>query len=469
MLHKNDESLHHFARRYDLIRNRIFPNEFPLTAVRGMAKPYNLSEKNRALLHEFYLHNEAVASLSLARRVRILMLLATVGEMLGEKSFDALTREDVQQMVAQIRQHSGWSEVTANYHIKAVKKFLKHLNGGDEYPSNISWLKIKERKNTPIKKEDLITEEEMARILQVNTNSMHRCLLALLWEGLRVSEVGTLRCKNINFEGREVYVSVKGKTGERTVMSIGGMPHIRQWMSQHPTQKPEDWLFVISSNYNRGQRLGYWSIRKIVRQACEKAGLVGRRTHPHVFRHSSITDRRRKGMRQREASAFYGVSGQVMTQVYDHLCDTDVQNEIRRVLGGNPVPEIVASKMEPKHCSICNISNPHFAMSCGNCGNAFSEADTIKQRDEFKVLKEENELIRTQMNAMQAILTEFTAMVKGLPGEKKREILEKMRNEATTNDSGSRSSVTGRDGNAPPEPRGEALLSKSDSQNAFGG
>lgn len=436
-----DESLHNFKRKYELILNRISPDKFPLVTMRGMAKPYNLSEKNRALLHEFYLHNEAVASLSLARRARLLMLLAKIGEMLGEKSFDALTRGDVQELVAKIRQYPGWSEITGNYHIKAMKKFLKHLNGGEDYPPCISWLKIKESKNSYIRKEDLITEVEMARILKANGNPMHRCLLSLLWEGLRVGELGTLKCKNINIEGREVFISVKGKTGERTVMSIGGTPHIRQWMELHPTRNPEDWLFIISSNYNKGMRLGYASIRKIVKQSCDRAGIVGRKTHPHIFRHSSITDRRRKGMRQREASAFYGVSGDVMSHVYDHLSDNDVQNEFRRVLGGNTKPVDVTSEMEPKECRFCQTVNAHYSSVCVNCGNTFSEADAIKQRDEFKVLKEEYELMHTQMNAMQAILEEFGPAIRSMSGEKKKKILENNRKEVEMNGNSNRSDI----------------------------
>jgi integrase len=323
-----DETFHQYHRKYAVVLHKLFPTQFPLTDTHRIGNLYKINEKNRALLYKFYQHVEIEDVLSMARRVRLFMLLGVMGEMLEEKVFDQLTREDVQTFVTNIRQHPGWSRTTQNYHLKAFKKYLKHLNGGEHYPPCVSWLRLKEPRHSPIQKEDLITEEEMIQILEKNTNTMHRCIFALLWEGLRVGELGTLRCKNVTFEEKEVFISVNGKTGERTVLSISGAPYIRQWLDQHPTQDPNDWLFVISSNYNKGSRMGYHSIRKIVFNGCKKAGIKNKRIHPHLFRHSSITDRRRKGMRQREATAFFGVSGEVMSHVYDHLADSDVYDEV---------------------------------------------------------------------------------------------------------------------------------------------
>lgn len=428
MLQKNfnDESLQGYGRKYVCVLNRIFPDKFPLPHIRGMQPPYKLSEKNKALLYRFYEYIEGEASMSFARKSRVFGLLAALGLMIGKKTFDTLTREDIQSLLAKVRQVPTWKVTTQNYHLKALKRFLKFLNGDEDYPACIHWLKIKERRQSPIRKEDLITEEEMARILQTNTNPMHRCLLAILWEGLRVGELGTLRIRNITFEGRDVFISVTGKTGERTVMSITGAPHIRQWIDQHPKPDPNNWLFVISSNYNKGQRLGYNSIKKIISQSCTEAGITGRRIHPHLFRHSSITDRRRKGMRQREASAFYGVSGQVMTQVYDHLADTDVHNELRRVLGVKVEENIPTNNMEPKGCHFCKHLNNHYSTNCVNCGNALSIQDAIAQKGKVKELENENAFIKTELNTMREFLSQLKSDLGKIPSEKKRELIEQL-------------------------------------------
>jgi site-specific recombinase XerD len=425
----NDESLHKYGRKYALGLNRLFPIEFPLPAIRGMVQPYNICNENRAALYKFYQHMEIESSLSIARRARVLTLLGKLAEFLQGKSFERLTKEDVQALITRVRQQPGWSITTQNYHLKAFRKFLKFLNGGEQYPACISWFQIKERRYTPIKKEDLITEEEMAKILQINGNPMHRCLFALLWEGLRIGEIGNLRCKNITFEGREVYISVKGKTGERTVLSITGTPFIRQWLDFHPTKRPDDWLFVISSNKNMGKRMGYPSLRQIVRKGCEKAGITGRRIHPHVFRHSSITDRRRKGMRQREATAFYGVSGNVMTQVYDHLADTDVHNEIRRVLGIEKMPETQPTKIAPKVCAICKKINAHYATNCLNCGNALTTEDALKQRDQFQQVQEENQHIKSELTILRGVVSELMETLRSVGPEKMAQIFQKTKNQ----------------------------------------
>jgi hypothetical protein len=283
---------------------------------------------------------------------------------------------------------------------------------------------MKESKNSPIQKEDLITEEEMTHILEKNPNSMHRCIFALLWEGLRVGELGTLKCRNITFEGKEVFISVKGKTGERTVLSISGAPYIRTWLDQHPTQQPHDPLFVIQSNYNQGGPLGYTSIRRIVKKGCKKAGIQNKRIHPHVFRHSAITDRRRKGMRQREATAFFGVSSEVMSHVYDHLADSDVYDEVRRIQGIEKAVEKPLTKLKPKHCSICQKMNPHHSTICLNCGNPLSTTDAVRHQDHLSTLQQENQLIKTELNALRGLMEQFNGVMKNLSPQQKVQILQ---------------------------------------------
>ncbi len=421
---KNDESLHHYGRRYQHVLSRTFPDKFPYSPIKNSQAPYQLCEKNRAFLYQFFQQIEMDASLSLARRARIFGLLGKIGEMLAEKNFGELTKEDIQELVARVRREPTWSLTTQNYHLKAFKRFLRFLNGGEDYPACISWLKIRERCFSHIKKEDLITEEEMARLLESTSHPMHKCMFALLWEGLRVGELGTLRCRNITFEGREVYISVRGKTGDRNVLSISGAPFIRQWMDSHPTQDPNDWLFVITSNYNQGKRLGYSSFRTILKKACKKAG-ISKDIHPHLFRHSSITDRRRKGMRQREASAFYGVSGQVMSAVYDHLADTDVRNEVRRVFGMKET-ENTLPKISPKICAYCQKINPHYSTLCLNCGNPLTEADAIKHRNQFQQIEEENTVIKNELHSIRSVMAKLAEGMKSMNVNQKEKLFTTM-------------------------------------------
>ncbi len=421
----HDESLHHYGRRYQITLHRVFPEKIQKPTGAEIGPLFQICAENRATLYKFFQEIELDAIMSLARRDRIFALLGRIGELIGEKRFDSLTREDVQELVTIVRQQPTWSLTTQNYHLKAFKRFMRFVGGGEDYPACVAWLKIREKFQAKIRKEDLISEEEMARMIQVNTNPMQRCLLALLWEGLRVGELGTLKCKNITFEGKEVFVSVKGKTGERTVLCISGASQIRQWLDQHPTRDPNDWLFLISSNYNKGKRLGYNSIRKTIIKAAQKAGIQNRHIHPHLFRHSSITDRRRKGMRQREASAFYGVSGQIMTKVYDHLADADVHNEIRRVLGMEMVTTKAPPILETKECHFCQKLNPHYSMNCLNCGNSLSAADAIQQKDQILQIEKQKNNLQFELNAMRSMMDELAQEMGKISPEKKAILWEK--------------------------------------------
>lgn len=102
-----------------------------------MATPFFISEENRGLLKKFYHYIEADATRTIARRAKLLEMLGTLAEMIN-KPFDALTREDIGTLISKIRNKSSWNLITQNYHLKALKVFLKHLNGGTEYPACIS-------------------------------------------------------------------------------------------------------------------------------------------------------------------------------------------------------------------------------------------------------------------------------------------------------------------------------------------
>jgi len=66
------------------------------------------------------------------------------------------------------------------------------------------------------KKPEVLTEDEIFRIIEAAKHPRDKALIALEYEaGLRVSELAGIKWKDIEWDDNLTKVKVKGKTGER--------------------------------------------------------------------------------------------------------------------------------------------------------------------------------------------------------------------------------------------------------------
>jgi integrase len=166
---------------------------------------------------------------------------------------------------------------------------------------------------------------------------MVRAFIALENEiGARPSEILGLRIKDVAFDGNDVFVSLHGKTGSRTIYIIKSVSLLSQWLNVHPKKDdPQAPLWVNRSNYGRFNRWGYRACSKELVRLAERAG-VKKNVTIYLFRHSAATRDARLGFTESQLCLKYGwVIGSRVPSVYLHLTASDLREKICRFTAGS--------------------------------------------------------------------------------------------------------------------------------------
>lgn len=177
-----------------------------------------------------------------------------------------------------------------------------------------------------------LTEAEILEILQSPETTTpqgirDRALLELLYaSGLRVSEIASLNLDNVNLETREVRVMGKGAKERLTLMGLPAVSALAAYLQDSRPRlkagKRTDALFLNKD----GSRMAVRRFQYILDKYAEKANL-GKKVHPHLFRHSFATHLLDGGADLRVVQELLGHSRLTTTQVYTHI----TRNRARQV------------------------------------------------------------------------------------------------------------------------------------------
>lgn len=216
---------------------------------------------------------------------------------------------------------------TQNYHIIALRAFLKWCMKNDLQtlsPEKIDLSKIPERTV------EYLGREELERLFQqVEGHSVRairdRAILETLYStGLRVSELVSLNCNQVDLERREFMIRGKGRKPRIVFLSDRSVDAIKKYLAVR--QDNFDPLFL---NYGRGKkgdditlgekrRLSTVMIQYLVRNYARRAGIIKKVT-PHVLRHSFATELLINGADIRSVQEMLGHASITTTQIYTHL------------------------------------------------------------------------------------------------------------------------------------------------------
>lgn len=216
--------------------------------------------------------------------------------------------------------------ITQNYHIIALRAFLKFLAKQDI--KTLSAEKI-ELGKTAERHIDFLSPEELGRIFAAVEKSDKiedlrdlTILFVLFSTGLRVSELTNLKRKNIDLKRGEFMVRGKGDKPRVVFLSPEASKLLEQYFSRR-TDNTEA-AFVAHQGASKTQPLTPRSIQRIVQKYATKAGIVKKVT-PHVFRHSFATDLLINGADIRSVQAMLGHSSITTTQIYTHITNRQLK------------------------------------------------------------------------------------------------------------------------------------------------
>lgn len=334
---------------------------------RAEVKLHNpMSERDRRLLVEFerQLLSEGITPIRVAK---YLDTLRRISGMLG-KPFEEATVEDIKDLVYRV-ERSGYSPWTKHDYKVALKKFYKWLKGG-EYPPEVKWVKTTLKAKDGLLPEDLLTEEEVMRLVNAADSPRDKAFIITLYEsGARIGELGSMLIRDVKFEEGYTALTLKGKTGSRRVIVVASTPYLMAWIQNHPLRgRPNAPLWVNMGTVNRYEPMSYPALAKTLRAAAEKAGLK-KKVHPHKLRHSRATFLASKLTEAQMSQLFGWRQGSKMPSIYVHLSGRDLDEAVLGVYGLKKRSE-EEPKLKPKICPRCQTSNQFDAKFCVKCGLA---------------------------------------------------------------------------------------------------
>jgi len=146
----------------------------------------DISEENKQLIFNFKRDLE-VQDYSKARIYKLLTYLKIIGEHI-DYNFENATKGDIKDTIAWVNKRDLADASKTDYRI-ILKQFYKWLNDG-EYPDKVEWISTTVKKSNNTLPKDVLTEEDIQKLIKTATNTRDRALISMLWEtGARMGEL----------------------------------------------------------------------------------------------------------------------------------------------------------------------------------------------------------------------------------------------------------------------------------------
>lgn len=228
---------------------------------------------------------------------------------------------DFQQSLSQTK----LSRATQNYHMIAVRGFLKYCRWHDIPAPDADRIEMPKHDRPVVA---FLEAHEIRRLLdQPDTDTLpglrDRAIIELLFSsGLRVAELVSLDRKQINLDTREF--TIRGKGSKLRMVFI--TERASGWLNQYLTNRKDysEALFIEYSSRLRN-RLHVRAIQRIVKHYAEMAD-IPKDVTPHTLRHSYATQLLANGADIRSVQELLGHSSIMTTQIYTHVTNPQLKN-----------------------------------------------------------------------------------------------------------------------------------------------
>ncbi|MEM3872478.1 MAG: tyrosine-type recombinase/integrase, partial [Nitrososphaeria archaeon] len=253
-------------------------------------------------------------------------------------------RADAEEFAAHVVS-KPYKAYTKQIYLFVFKKFVAYAKTGDpdNIPPEVSWLKLhqfskaaeREARATP---ENLLTEDDVMKILSCATDLRDRALLHVLFEGaLRPSELLTMKVSSVEFRDRYCVISVHGKTGLKRIPLVSSFEPLKEWLDIHPFKADPNaplWL----SKKSRDPIL-YRQFHRILKKCVLNAG-IKKNVWPYLFRHTQLTNLAKKLTESKLALYAGWVQGSKMARRYVHFSARDLEDIVLEANSLHPQQKI---------------------------------------------------------------------------------------------------------------------------------
>jgi site-specific recombinase XerD len=248
------------------------------------------------------------------------------------------------------------SRTTQNYHLIALRSFLKYLTRQD-VPS-LAPERI-ELADTPDREISFLDPEEVLNLLRAPKpttlmGARDFAILAMLFStGLRVAELTALNRDQVNLKTDELTVIGKGGKARLVFISEDAREALANYLKRRKDRDPAlfvrhgkravaiaraprkreldsplqeaDYALKVDGKSASQLRLTPRTIQRIVKKHALSAGIT-KEVHPHTLRHSFATDLLGNGADIRSVQQLLGHSSITTTQIYTHVTNKQLRD-----------------------------------------------------------------------------------------------------------------------------------------------
>jgi integrase/recombinase XerD len=233
---------------------------------------------------------------------------------LGKHDPAALSEHDIARYIQKYYVDKGHSSSYQNQAVNALKLYYKV-----EFDKEIG-LKVALRPRREQKLPNVLSTDDVRRILQSFDNEKHRTIFYLIYSGgMRISEAVNMRLNDIDSKRNMIRIrDAKGGKDREVPLSKTLLDQIRAYYKEY---RPKEWLF-------EGQFGGQYtarSIQALFRQAIERTEIRKKAT-VHTLRHSYATHLLENGTDLRIIQELLGHKSSKTTELYTHVSQRLKQN-----------------------------------------------------------------------------------------------------------------------------------------------
>lgn len=230
------------------------------------------------------------------------------------KNPDFADSDDISLYFSYLAGEKDVSTSTLNVALSAVKFYYDEI-------SPINFPRGIKRPRKSQKLPEILTKQEISRILSVLDNIKHRAIITLVYSaGLRVSEVVNLKVADLDFDRNSIHIrGAKGRKDRYTILSEKAAQTLNIYIK---AMRPNRWLFP-------GQKEGTHITRRtaqVVFKKAAKQAKIQKDVSIHSLRHSFATHLLENGTDIRYIQRLLGHKSTKTTERYTHVSNETLRN-----------------------------------------------------------------------------------------------------------------------------------------------
>ncbi|HDH45386.1 MAG TPA: hypothetical protein ENG66_08430 [Thermococcus sp.] len=351
-----------------------------------------ISTKNKKAVDDFIYHWVARKNIKEKRVAKYYANFRMLLKVAGKKfDLDKATEKDIERLVYKIN-NSKYAEWTKSDLRGVLKRYYTFKNEGIT-PSKVKWITTARPKPKHKTAEELISREELTKLIDACQNERDRAFLMVLYEGgLRAGEMSALKISSVIFSDTGMWLDIPEvpgvtKTGGRKIPLIESEPYLKNWINVHPDRKNKNSpLWVKLEQYVGGVKpMTYDNMRMMIFKKAKSAGVDTDKVNLHNFRHSSASEKAAAGWSKAQMDKYFGWDPNSNTaSVYIHMQPHDLLSAVRK-LHGLPTSDIekVKAKIQCQRCGRLNDSDARFCSGCQVPLNIETALEVEKERNRY--------------------------------------------------------------------------------------